>query len=86
MAPASTGGRSFFNLLSIEDFQDGGILVEQVWFTAASWIGVALVASLISIRTGISVALVEIFLGMLAGTFGDSTRPPESLSWPRSAP
>ena len=43
--------------------------MEQVWFTAASWLGVALVASLISIRTGISVALVEIFLGVLAGNF-----------------
>jgi|UniRef100_A0A7C3Z1Q1 Kef-type K+ transport system membrane component KefB len=43
--------------------------MEQVWFTAASWIGVALMASLISIRTGISVALVEIFLGMIAGNF-----------------
>lgn len=43
--------------------------MEQVWFTAASWLGVALLASLISIRTGISVALVEIFLGVLAGNF-----------------
>jgi Kef-type K+ transport system membrane component KefB len=43
--------------------------VEQVWFTAASWIGLALVASLISIRTGISVALVEIFLGVIGGNF-----------------
>ncbi|MCL4501076.1 MAG: cation:proton antiporter [Deltaproteobacteria bacterium] len=43
--------------------------MEQVWFTAASWLGVALAASLISIRTGISVALVEIFLGTLAGNF-----------------
>jgi Kef-type K+ transport system membrane component KefB len=43
--------------------------MEQVWFTAASWLGVALLASLISIRIGISVALVEIFLGTLAGNF-----------------
>ncbi len=43
--------------------------MEQVWFTAASWLGVALLASLISIRTGISVALVEIFLGTLSGNF-----------------
>jgi Kef-type K+ transport system membrane component KefB len=43
--------------------------VEQVWFTAASWIGLALVASLISIRTGVSVALVEIFLGVIGGNF-----------------
>ncbi|MGQ9919806.1 MAG: cation:proton antiporter [Desulfobacca sp.] len=43
--------------------------MEQMWFTAASWLGLALVASLISIRTGISVALVEIFLGVVGGNF-----------------
>ncbi len=43
--------------------------MEQVWFTAASWIGLALLASLISIRTGVSVALVEIFLGVFGGNF-----------------
>jgi Kef-type K+ transport system membrane component KefB len=43
--------------------------MEQLWFTAASWIGLALVASLISIRTGISVALVEIFLGVIGGNY-----------------
>lgn len=50
--------------------------MEQVWFTAASWIGLALVASLISIRTGISVALVEIFLGVIGGNYlGFQTAP-----------
>ena len=44
--------------------------VEQVWYTAAAWVGLALLASLISIRVGISVALVEIFLGFVAGNFG----------------
>jgi len=44
--------------------------MEQVWYTAAAWIGVALLASLISIRLGISVALVEIFLGCIAGNLG----------------
>jgi Kef-type K+ transport system membrane component KefB len=44
--------------------------VEQVWYTAAAWIGLALLASLISIRIGISVALVEIFLGFIAGNCG----------------
>ncbi len=43
--------------------------MEQLWFTAASWIGLALLASLISIRTGISVALVEIFLGVFGGNY-----------------
>jgi Kef-type K+ transport system membrane component KefB len=44
--------------------------VEQVWYTAAAWIALALLASLISIRIGISVALVEIFLGFVAGNLG----------------
>lgn len=37
------------------------------WFVAAIWIGLAFLASLISIRTAISVALVEIIVGALAG-------------------
>lgn len=41
--------------------------MENLWFVAAVWIGLAFLASLLSIRLGISVALVEIFLGMLAG-------------------
>ncbi len=44
--------------------------MEQVWYTATAWIGLALLASLISIGIGISVALVEIFLGFVAGNFG----------------
>ena len=44
--------------------------MEQVWYTAAAWIGLAFLASLISIRIGISVALVEIFLGFVAGNLG----------------
>jgi hypothetical protein len=30
---------------------------ENIWFIAAIWMGLAFVASLVSIRTGISVAL-----------------------------
>lgn len=43
--------------------------MENVWFIAAAWMMLALVASLISIRIGISVALVEIAVGVLAGNF-----------------
>jgi Kef-type K+ transport system membrane component KefB len=39
------------------------------WFVAAVWIGLALLASLISIRTAISVALVEILVGVVAGNY-----------------
>ena len=41
----------------------------NIWFVAAIWMGLALAASLVSIWTGISVALIEIFVGVLAGNF-----------------
>ena len=41
--------------------------LDNIWFVAALWMGLALVASLISIRVGISVALIEILVGVLAG-------------------
>lgn len=44
-------------------------MLDNVWFVASLWMGLAFVASLISIRLGISVALVEIFIGILAGNF-----------------
>src|SRR5437667_8940170 len=42
-------------------------MFENIWFIAAVWMGLALIGSLISIRTGISVALVEILVGVIAG-------------------
>ena len=42
-------------------------MLENIWFIAAVWMGLALIGSLISIRTGISVALVEILVGVVAG-------------------
>ena len=39
----------------------------QVWLQSALWIGLALIASIVSIRVAISVALVEIVVGALAG-------------------
>lgn len=41
--------------------------MENLWFTAAIWVSIALAASLLSIRLGISVALLEILLGTLGG-------------------
>ena len=35
--------------------------MDNIWFIAAFWMGLALVASLISIRLGISVALSLLF-------------------------
>ncbi len=43
--------------------------MENIWFVAAAWMGLAFIASVISIRVGISEALVEIFVGVLAGNF-----------------
>lgn len=44
-------------------------MLENIWFVAAIWMGLALIASLISIRVGISVALIEILVGVIAGNF-----------------
>ncbi len=41
--------------------------MHNVWFVASAWMGIAFLASLISIRLGVSVALIEILLGVLAG-------------------
>lgn len=43
--------------------------MENTWYVAMIWIGLALVASIISIRTAVSVALVEIFVGVIGGNF-----------------
>ncbi len=44
-------------------------MLENVWFVAAIWMALAFAASLISIWTGISVALIEILVGVAAGNF-----------------
>src|SRR5438445_13747800 len=40
---------------------------ENVWYVAALWMALAFAASLISIRVGISVALIEILVGVIVG-------------------
>jgi Kef-type K+ transport system membrane component KefB len=44
-------------------------LSAEVYLTACLWMSLALVASLISIRIGVSVALLEIGMGILGGNF-----------------
>jgi Kef-type K+ transport system membrane component KefB len=44
-------------------------MLNNVWLVATIWMTLAFIASLISIRLGISVALVEIFVGVIAGNF-----------------
>jgi Kef-type K+ transport system membrane component KefB len=41
----------------------------NVWLVASAWMALALAASLISIRVGISVALIEILVGVVAGNY-----------------
>jgi Kef-type K+ transport system membrane component KefB len=43
--------------------------MQNVWFAAAAWMGLAFIASVISIRIGVSVALLEIGAGIIAGNF-----------------
>jgi Kef-type K+ transport system membrane component KefB len=43
------------------------MILDNIWYIAAIWMGLAFVASLISIRTGISVALIEIVVGVIVG-------------------
>jgi Kef-type K+ transport system membrane component KefB len=57
--------------------------MDNIWFIAAIWMGLALVASLISIRVGLSVALIEIVVGVAAGNihFGDGHQVLRSTDW-----
>jgi Kef-type K+ transport system membrane component KefB len=56
---------------------------DNIWFIAAIWMGLALVASLISIRAGLSVALIEIVVGVAAGNihFGGGQQILRSTDW-----
>ncbi len=50
--------------------------MENIWFIAAFWMGLALLASLISIRLGISVALIEILVGVIVGNLHPANQAP----------
>ena len=43
--------------------------MDHTWYVAMVWIGLALVASIVSMRTAISVALVEICVGVIGGNY-----------------
>lgn len=48
----------------------------NVWLIASIWMGLALLASIVSIKLGVSVALVEILVGVCAGNlFGIHSSP-----------
>ena len=42
-------------------------MAQNVWFAAATWMAIAFLASVVSIWTGVSVALIEILAGVVAG-------------------
>ncbi len=42
-------------------------MIENIWLASALWVGLALVSALISIRLALSVALIEIMVGAIAG-------------------
>jgi Kef-type K+ transport system membrane component KefB len=50
--------------------------MDNIWFIAAFWMGLAFLASLISIRLGISVALVEILVGVIVGNVHTACQTP----------
>jgi Kef-type K+ transport system membrane component KefB len=50
--------------------------MDNIWFIAAFWMGLALLASLISIRLGISVALIEILVGVIVGNLHTANQTP----------
>jgi Kef-type K+ transport system membrane component KefB len=50
--------------------------MNNIWFIAAFWMGLALLASLISIRLGISVALIEILVGVIVGNLHTAGQAP----------
>jgi len=50
--------------------------MDNIWFIAAFWMGLALLASLVSIRLGISVALIEILVGVVVGNIHTANQTP----------
>jgi len=57
--------------------------MDNIWFIAAFWMGLAFLASLISIRVGISVALIEILVGVVVGNihFGEHQQLLHTTEW-----
>jgi len=58
-------------------------MTENIWYIAAIWMGLAFIASLISIRIGLSVALVEIVVGVIVGNlhFGHGVHILQTTDW-----
>ncbi len=59
----------FFVPWRLDQAGDASSMDSNLWFMAAGWMGLALAASVVSIRLGISVALIEIAMGVVGGNF-----------------
>jgi Kef-type K+ transport system membrane component KefB len=59
---------------------EGALVMENVWFASAFWMGLALLACLVSLRIPIAVALIEITIGAVAGNLMPLT-PTEWVSY-----
>src|SRR3972149_6890764 len=58
------------------DLPWGEVMESNVWLIASAWMALALLASLLSIRLGTSVALLEAVIGVFAGNvFGIESAP-----------
>src|SRR4030067_2751238 len=44
-------------------------MVENQWLQAALWMGLALIATILSLKIAISIALLEIMVGVIGGNF-----------------
>jgi len=51
------------------EFISNDYFIYLIIFLAAIWMGLAFIAGIVSIRLKVSVALIEIFVGILAGNF-----------------
>jgi Kef-type K+ transport system membrane component KefB len=58
----------------------------NVWLQSSLWLGLALLASLISIRIAVSVALIEIVVGAVAGNLIGLQVTDWVIFFPASAP
>jgi Kef-type K+ transport system membrane component KefB len=54
----------------------------DIYLVAVQWIGLTLLASLVSVRLGISIALVEIMVGTVAGNIWSVLRRSGPNFWP----
>jgi hypothetical protein len=63
-----------------------GCEMDNVWLSSALWVGLALIASVTQRWIAVSIALIEIVVGAIAGNLVDLTLTLGSTTLPGSAP